>query len=89
MGHENAEGMAHVGVRLTAQLGAEFWLCIGNFAEVLDEATCMNPIQNGRGEMNVLTELVIFRDGDHESGIGGLPFHTIRLGCNGVEALGG
>ena len=22
MGHENAEGMAHVGVRLTAQLGA-------------------------------------------------------------------
>ena len=23
MGHENAEGMAHVGVRLTAQLGPE------------------------------------------------------------------
>ena len=25
-GHENAEGMACVGVRLTAQLGAGFWL---------------------------------------------------------------
>jgi hypothetical protein len=39
MGHENAEGMAHVGVRLTAQLGRArlifrlllffYWLCIG------------------------------------------------------------
>jgi len=27
-GHENAEGMACVGVRLTAQLGAGFWVVV-------------------------------------------------------------